>query len=339
MAAQALFLWVGIVLSRRETDRLYLAGALALAAVLTAGYGLLQYGGLDMFPRTAFQEAWGRVTSTFENSNHFGNFLACTLPLGVALFFMIRRGAWCALGGVALIYAGILLCSSRGAWVAAIGGVACAAAGGVRASERCGRPGGWARAAALGAAMLVVTLGLSDQPVSQDAGRPVRVRERLMTTREVLSPATPETQSFAHRKWIWRMTLAMIREHPLLGCGPGRFETAFAERRNRAEGAAAPFESVAYAHNEWLHIAAESGLIGVLGFAGLVGVILLRSLKRLGTDPVLWGFYGSAVAMLLHSLISYPIRLPFNGMIFWLALGVLAGTFGYRDLRRESACQ
>ncbi len=30
-------------------------------------------------------------------------------------------------------------------------------------------------------------------------------------------------------------------------------------------------------------------------------------------------------AMLVHSLVSYPLRLPLNGLVFWLTIGILLG--------------
>ena len=89
-------------------------------ALISAGaaalYGLLQHFGLDpLVPATFYPD---RVVSTFENPNYFGNYVAILLPVGIALFlraenWRILLGAYILLG---LIYAGLLVAGSRGAW-------------------------------------------------------------------------------------------------------------------------------------------------------------------------------------------------------------------------------
>jgi len=46
----------------------------------------------------------------------------------------------------------------------------------------------------------------------------------------------------------------------------------------------------------------------------------------------LWAGLGIVTVMLVHSLVSYPLRLPLNGMIFWLALGILVGFTRLRQM-------
>ena len=86
-------------------------------------------------------------------------------------------------------------------------------------------------------------------------------------------------------------------------------------------------EDTRYAHNELLHIWAECGLLGLLAFAwmvGCVGWVLLDHLRR-GVSLYVWALVAALGVMLVHSLVSYPLHLPFNSMIFWVCAGLGLG--------------
>jgi O-antigen ligase len=92
-------------------------------------------------------------------------------------------------------------------------------------------------------------------------------------------------------------------------------------------------EDTPYAHNEYLHVWAESGLLGLMGFTGLVGLVLYRAFWGTwrGGGVYGWAALGAAGAMLVHSLVSYPLRLPLNGLVFWVLLGIMAGMARRRE--------
>ena len=134
---------------------------------------------------------------------------------------------------------------------------------------------------------------------------------------------------------IWQVTWEMIRERPLLGQGYGVYPRRFVEmRKTLQERGAFPTEGwdtsfdAPYAHNEYLHIWAESGFFALTGFIGLITLVVWHAvrggwqtrLERLD----LWGALGLVAAMLVHSMVSYPLHLSLNGMVFWLALGILS---------------
>ena len=87
-----------------------------------------------------------------------------------------------------------------------------------------------------------------------------------------------------------------------------------------------------------MHLWAESGALGLLAFMWLVGRLggwLIAGLRR-GASPYAWSLVAALVAMLLHSLVSYPLRLPFNGLFFWVCLGVALGEQGRKGFNNNN---
>ena len=66
----------------------------------------------------------------------------------------------------------------------------------------------------------------------------------------------------------WRDTLQIIKAHPFWGIGPGNFNLL----RSR------------YAHNSYLQIWAETGVLGLVAFLWLSGKVIILSLKSLQED-------------------------------------------------------
>ena len=68
---------------------------------------------------------------------------------------------------------------------------------------------------------------------------------------------------------IWKKTAASIIKHPLLGVGIGNFPTVLSQHTDLAKAGSS-------AHNLYLNIAAEIGLVGLLAALGILAIILKR---------------------------------------------------------------
>jgi O-antigen ligase len=137
------------------------------------------------------------------------------------------------------------------------------------------------------------------------------------------------------RKLMISLSTEMIRANPVVGIGADNFGMQVNNYR-QAYGsanpsdrnlAAAESELPNHAHNEYLQMTAELGVVGLAIFCWLAAGILLmlvRSLKQLGTGS-LYPF--AAVvglgAFLASSLVSsYSFRLMQNGLVFFFVLAV-----------------
>ena len=360
-ASQWGFLCMGAWIAGDRLALRCLGGSLVIGAVAVGVYAILQYYRLDPLPPvTAFGDE--RIVAVFENPNFLGNFAACALPLALLVLFQGSTNWQRIVGvlGVGAIYAGGFLAGSRGGWVAGIAGVLVLGAG-VARSVYLGRIRlHWPSLVVLVGLLVALTFLLSRRPVVESRGDSVTMSERILSTRHIIAPyvesempvaagadsLTPqiEVRDFTvnHRYFIWEVTWAMIQTRPLVGIGYGNYQKQFTVfRDSRREDAhfqslvwTQQQEDTPYAHNEYLHLWVESGVLGLVAFLALVGLAGWEMVKMAWCDAssYLWAGLGIITVMLVHSLVSYPLRLPLNGMIFWLALGILVGSTRLRQV-------
>jgi len=121
------------------------------------------------------------------------------------------------------------------------------------------------------------------------------------------------------RASIFRDTWKIVRDHPWTGTGLGTLETAFPRYESYYDGLV-----VDHAHNDYLELLADTGLIGGLCMLGFVALLAWRGLSNLRAahNPVRQFVYsGSLVAcagLLLHSLVDFNLHIPSNALLFLL---------------------
>jgi O-antigen ligase len=134
------------------------------------------------------------------------------------------------------------------------------------------------------------------------------------------------TDGAGGRAQLWAETIPLIRAYPVFGCGLGGYETAFMRFK-----VFEPLVTDDFAHNDYLQLLAE---LGVVGFA--IGATLAFSVVRMAVrravgsrDPGARYFAvagaGALAAILLHSLADFNLYIPANAMLLaWIA-GMTAG--------------
>jgi O-antigen ligase len=128
------------------------------------------------------------------------------------------------------------------------------------------------------------------------------------------------------RAQLWAETIPLIRAYPFFGCGLGGYETAF--WRFKVSG---PLLTDDFAHNDYLQLLAELGLVGFAIGATLAFSVVRMAVRRAvrSTDPGARYFAlacaGALAAILLHSLADFNLYIPANAMLLaWIA-GMTAG--------------
>ncbi|MFC1889614.1 tetratricopeptide repeat protein [Thermodesulfobacteriota bacterium] len=125
---------------------------------------------------------------------------------------------------------------------------------------------------------------------------------------------------------IWMSTLRMTLDHLVTGVGPGMYVHRIAEYREPNINLYIKFF---YAHNEYLHLLAEYGLIGVgiflYGILG-AGVWSLRKLwsrrnplyRRIAIGPMT-----ACLFIGIHNLLDFNFHIPANAVLFVICMAML----------------
>ena len=166
----------------------------------------------------------------------------------------------------------------------------------------------WSRKLALGGAVLALAVAFAWAV----AGAPSRIAGRLA---QGGAEARPE---------IWHDTLFAIGQNWPWGSGVGTFVPVFiAAERLEVVDPSYPNR----AHNDFLELALEAGLPGVLVLVALAGLLVWRLWVRLreqrsrDDQAQLW-FAGAVLALVaLHSIVDYPLR----SMALAAAVGAVVG--------------
>ena len=122
---------------------------------------------------------------------------------------------------------------------------------------------------------------------------------------------------------LWRSSLRMIREHPLLGVGPGNYLDAY--RTRYVLPSAWEEFNLEHAHNMLLDHWTRLGLLGVV--AGLaVQVTFWSQVRRtIGEDALVLGLVGAMAALLAHGLVDNAVFFPDLALTFFLMLAMAQG--------------
>ena len=128
---------------------------------------------------------------------------------------------------------------------------------------------------------------------------------------------TEQQTSFVERWNFMKGALQIISEHPLLGGGPFSFRARYAKIQP-------DFLAVSdHAHNWYLKIAAEEGLIALALFLALIGLVLYTRhdlLTQHGiTTPII--LLVALIGPLVHNLADYNMNFITNQLLFWIMLG------------------
>jgi O-antigen ligase len=308
---------------------LFLAATIVAATALEALYGMAQsfraVGPASFLIDGGITRAFG----TFGRPNTFAGFLEFGPFLGIVLgcWFGARalrdmrayrlarlhgfaessleRGDLLASGGLALAafgcagaaMLGILTSYSRGAWL----GVACGL--GVLALLL----GPRSRACVIIAvpiALLIFAGGMANL-------LPGSLQERVGSISEVAGPfdassATVTDENFAavERMAHWQAGWRMFEDHPVLGVGAGNFNARYPDYYVREE-----FRfSQGHAHNVYIHILAESGLLGLLLYLTVLGYFAILALRVALFAPaglarsIAVGCFATLVSLSVHNL-------------------------------------
>ena len=332
--AAPLLLFIGLsrTLSRTAARRLA-AGVVsigcALAVVGIAQKALLgdyAYGGMRIYGFWRPQSLLTSPFGPFINRNHFAGWMLMGTPLALglaaggfvrALPTMRGRGARAWLvwfsdpdGGLTLMYsvAAILMTlslfmtgsrSGIGCFVVVAGGMLFAA-----------RKLGSARTMIALSVAAALTLGLVLQWAGPDAALERFVRE---------------SQSVSLRLDIWRASLTVFRQFPVLGSGLDSFGTTMLVYQPGSRDL-----RYVEAHNDYLQLLVEGGLVTLALVIVAIAAIVRGVRQRFHADDDglegHWVRVGAAIGLIaigLQSLVEFSLQMPGNAVLFTVLLAMV----------------
>ncbi len=130
--------------------------------------------------------------------------------------------------------------------------------------------------------------------------------------------------SVGDRVFMWRTGWEIFKEHPVIGNGLNTFFVKFQEHRNDQDRGLRG----SYAHNCYLQMAADVGLLGLAGFLWFTVSYfrsVMRNLKRVRDPffgPLLWGLSIGVCAFLIHSFFDTNLYSLNLATLFWCAVAL-----------------
>lgn len=128
--------------------------------------------------------------------------------------------------------------------------------------------------------------------------------------------------TFRLRLGYWRVGWRMFRDHVLTGTGFGTFGALYPKYQTLEEG------DVRAAHNDYLQILSETGIVGFVPFALFVGALLvalargMRQGRTLEDALLRGGFLAGIAAFLIHCIVDFNLYNPALAMLFFTAAGL-----------------
>lgn len=254
-----------------------------------------------------------RIYASFSTPNSFGCYLSVVISFVAAQLFRKKgfKPSKVVYGSLLiLLFACLILTVSRGAWFAFLGSTLFLSI--------------WIHS--LGVFFLILGVVMV---VIQPFCHPF-IKERLANFLIFSDTSSMD------RKFIWQAGWKMFISSPWIGVGVGTFMDNF------KKFIATDYKyTAAYAHNCYLQMASEMGVIGLAAFLSILAVFFYQGIKALKTQERT--FYWYILLASLAAILGYCVQMGVDtilysldlGMLFWLVLGMGVAAMSKVTVARE----
>jgi O-antigen ligase len=278
----------------------------------------------DLFGLSPLQGRFGelyRLAAFFRDPNTLAAFLSASIPFSLfaATRLPVQRSRRIALAAAFVLLLALWLSFSRGGWLGAVGGFSISALVFDRRALRIGL--------LVMVASLVVAVVMPRNLACPDCAHRLDVFGSTFGRVDAIGSGRDLRTLFIAN------AVPILRDHALIGVGPGRYGGA----------AANIFGTPIYAQygtdrlftnptqrtvdGFWLHIWIEGGTAGLLAFLGIIAATLrpvFRSARTAagGTRIMLAGLAAAVIALSLNGLTTMLLEANSGAFLFWFMLGV-----------------
>lgn len=139
---------------------------------------------------------------------------------------------------------------------------------------------------------------------------------------------------------FWGVAVQIFMSHPIIGAGLDAFGVAFTQFDTRNG-----LFRVEQAHNEYLQMLADGGILGFACVAAFCFLFIKRGFAQIGAAKnridvgVRLGAFAGCIAVLVHSIFDFPLRTNANAYIFLLlvVIALTSAEFGEKSGKRRTA--
>jgi len=310
--------------SKQRTWFLFFLLTLATAHVCI---GALQFRDGNNFMPFSFLERYDygrRASGFYVCPNHLAGFLEVLGIFSLAIACWGRWPVWVkllSLYGSGVCYLGVLLSASRGGFLSCAASFIVFLGLSLWALRRTGKQlfvkiGG----VAVAAAVLLVIIG------DVYSNKLLYLNDRVWTANQ---------EANDNRIDLWKAALQQFKLEPVVGTGSGTY--LFYGREFRSERTVSDPVEV---HNDYLHLLAEYGIVGALGFLFFFAAHLTngwKNFQRLGPKRIAVstrvmsnslalqiGALSAITAYVVHSALDFNLHIPANALLLAFVFGVIA---------------
>jgi putative inorganic carbon (HCO3(-)) transporter len=242
----------------------------------------------------------GRITGPFQFPNDFAAYLVVILPAIISLSFSGVKNSkikWLIRLEMLFLLIILVINMSRGAWLGLMSAIIFM--GSFKGKRK----------------LLLVLLVLSALLLTLPTGARQRIQDLV----------TLEDTSSRDRKLMWQGGWNMFKARPIMGHGLGTFMANY--EKYRPEG----YTEIVYAHNCYLQMAAEIGILGLAVFIWMMILLFYRSIRSFRQikdrfcRSYLIGLLGGILAYLVHSSVDTNLYSLPLAVLFWFILGLAVG--------------
>lgn len=288
---------------------------------LVSIYTIIQYYGFDPYLKDLHI-----LTSTIGQKNWISNYLAMIFPVAFSYYLLAQtkknRIIYFVL--LAVLYTTLMICQSRGIWISISITVILAIyiIFKLKFYEIFKINKKWLFLLLI-TFMAITIIYSTENPLEKSA---ITVPERVISTFDEQDP------SINMHILKWKITLEMIKDRPILGSGIGTFKMDYLNYQ--AEFLKNNPDYIKYsgkageAHNEYLQIWAELGIIG-LGLFLLIFYCFYKTIidfynnnRNVKEKIITLGLVLGITCFLIHCLFTFPLHVPALGITFFALLGL-----------------
>ncbi len=292
-----------------------------IISLLVSIYTLMQYYGIDPYLSDLHN-----LTSTIGQKNWISNYLAMIFPVVFSYFLLeqTKKNKIKYFFLLSILYATLMICQSRGIWISISLTVILAIYIIFKFNLLKIFQENKKRLSLLLLIFLVITIIYStDNPLNKSA---ITVPQRALSTFDEQDP------SINTRLLIWKTTLEMIKDNPIFGSGIGTFKMNYlnyqAEFLKNNPYYIQYSGKAGEAHNEYLQMWAEIGIVGLGIFIGIILIfysLIIDYWKENDSDKekiIVFGLVSGITCFLIHCLFTFPFHVPALGVTFFALLGL-----------------